>query len=125
MLHRRIYLLGMIAVVVALAFFGSGKSFLNHGNSSSAAPAHKAYASAPKNAWAPATGDHQAYSTEEPAWLTEALNDPNPNVRINALEAWARNFRESLDPITHALVDPDESVRSRAQELLEEALARQ
>jgi hypothetical protein len=63
-------------------------------------------------------------TAEEPAWLTEALKDPDPRVRLNAIEAWARNPGASLDPVTHALVDPDESVRTRAQELLEEALAR-
>jgi hypothetical protein len=63
-------------------------------------------------------------SAEEPAWLTEALKDPDPTVRLNAIEAWARNPGASLDPLTHALVDPDESVRTRAQELLEDALAR-
>ena len=63
-------------------------------------------------------------ATEEPAWLTAAREDPDPRVRIHAIEAWARNPGESLDPVTHALVDPDESVRARAQELLEEALAR-
>ncbi len=65
-----------------------------------------------------------ASSAEEPAWLAEALNDPDPRVRLNAVEAWARNPTDSLDPVTYALVDPDESVRARAQELLEEALAR-
>jgi hypothetical protein len=63
-------------------------------------------------------------SSEEPAWLTEALKDPDPKVRLDAIEAWARNPGASLDPVTHALVDPDESVRTRAQELFEEALAR-
>jgi len=30
-----------------------------------------------------------------------------------------------VDPLTHAMVDPDEQVRARAQALWEEALARQ
>jgi hypothetical protein len=42
---------------------------------------------------------------------------------MGALEAWARQPGESLDSLTHALVDPDESVRARAQELLDQALA--
>jgi len=63
-------------------------------------------------------------ATEEPAWLTDALKDPDPTVRLNAIEAWARNPGESLDPVTYALADQDEEVRARAQELLEEALAR-
>jgi hypothetical protein len=63
-------------------------------------------------------------STEEPTWLTEALKDPNPRVRLQALEAWANNPGDDLNPFTEAMVDPDERVRARAQELLEEALAR-
>jgi hypothetical protein len=45
-------------------------------------------------------------------------------VRIQALDAWARQPGASLDPVTYALVDPDASVRARAQEVLEEELAR-
>jgi len=48
----------------------------------------------------------------------------DPAIRLYALEAWALAPGERLDPVTHALVDPDESVRARAQELLEEALTR-
>ena len=49
---------------------------------------------------------------------------PDPAIRLYALEVWAFDPGERLDPVTHALVDPDESVRARAQELLEEALSR-
>jgi len=59
---------------------------------------------------------------EEPAWLTEARNDPDPHVRLQAIETWAINPGDSLDPVTYALVDPDETIRARAQELFEEAL---
>jgi len=52
------------------------------------------------------------------------LNDPDPSVRIRALETWAQHPGEDLNPATYALVDPDESVRTRAQELLEAVLAR-
>lgn len=68
-----------------------------------------------------------APSEEPPAPLLGALaeqDDPDPNVRLQALDAWARSPGESLDPVTQALVDPDESVRTRAQELLEQELAR-
>jgi hypothetical protein len=58
------------------------------------------------------------------AWLAAAREDPDPNVRRHALETWAQHPGESLDPVTYALVDPDETVRARAQELVEEALAR-
>jgi hypothetical protein len=61
---------------------------------------------------------------EELEWLTAAREDPDPSLRLAAIENWARDPGEKLDPVTHALVDPDESVRERAQGLLEEALAR-
>ena len=48
--------------------------------------------------------------------------DPDPTIRLYALEAWALRPGLTLDPVTYALVDPDESVRARAQEVLEEVL---
>jgi hypothetical protein len=59
-----------------------------------------------------------------PPWLAELLQSADPNVRIQALDAWARQPNAALDPLTYALVDPDESVRAHAEELLEQALAR-
>jgi hypothetical protein len=56
--------------------------------------------------------------------VPDAGSDLDPEGRLNALEAWRRDPGESLDPVTSALVDPDERVRARAQELFEEALAR-
>jgi len=58
------------------------------------------------------------------AGLAESLGSPDPRVRIRALEAWALHPGDTLDPVTYALVDADELVRTRAQELLEEILAR-
>jgi hypothetical protein len=66
----------------------------------------------------------QQEADELPPWLAELLHAPDPNVRIQALDAWAREPTASLDPVTYALVDPDESVRMRAQEVFERALAR-
>jgi hypothetical protein len=56
--------------------------------------------------------------------LEEVDQQPNPQVRMAALEVWAAAPSESLDPVTYALVDPDEAVRARAQELLEQELVR-
>ena len=67
----------------------------------------------------------EPYQTDDPSpWLAELLHAPDPNVRIQALDAWAREPSASLDPVTYALVDPDEFVRARAQEVLERELAR-
>ena len=70
-----------------------------------------------------AAGEPQS-ENDPPPWLAELFHSPDPNVRVQALDAWARRPTTSLDPVTYALVDPDESVRSRAQEVLEQELAR-
>ena len=72
-----------------------------------------------------ASAPRDEYPPEDPPpWMAELLHAPDPNVRIQALDALASQPSVSLDPLTYALVDSDESVRTRAQELLEEALAR-
>ena len=68
-------------------------------------------------------GDRAQAQTPDPAWLAAARDDPDPNVRLHALETWAQYPGESLDPATYALVDPDEVVRTRAQELVEQVWA--
>ena len=55
-----------------------------------------------------------------PEW-TAALQHPDKEVRREALQQWAgQGAATPLDPLTHALVDPDESVRAKAQELVEQ-----
>ena len=61
---------------------------------------------------------------DPPLWLAELLHAPDPNVRVQALDAWSQHPGISLDPVTYALVDPDASVRARAQAVLEQELAR-
>jgi hypothetical protein len=64
-------------------------------------------------------------ATLDPFISVLAIQDePDPTARLQALDAWARHPGDSLDPVTYALVDPDESVRNRAQELLEQELGR-
>jgi hypothetical protein len=65
----------------------------------------------------------QLQAEDQPPWLAELFHSPDPNLRVQALDAWARQFGESLNPLIFALV-ADESVRARAQELLEQELAR-
>jgi hypothetical protein len=57
-------------------------------------------------------------------WLAELLDDPDPQVRLQGLDAWERCPDETLDAVTYALVDADESVRERSQALFEQTLAR-
>jgi hypothetical protein len=83
-------------------------------------PARKAAAELP----ASVAFASQPLSEEEPAWLTAARDDPDPSVRTLALETWAQQPGATLDPFTYALVEGNESVRARAQELLEVELTR-
>ena len=140
--HLSFYM-GLLSLVITLSLVGCGKSSSDspdRGGSPVATGGKKFLASPPGglhssnsseklfvslSSLPSATRDKEQYQTEEmPAWLAEALDDPDPQVRIQALETWGRHPGETLDPLTYALVDPDETVRARAQELLEEELAR-
>jgi hypothetical protein len=143
MMRHVVYGLGLIALAVVVSLPGCGKSSTDRPDqgSSPVVAGHDSFlASGPEDlhSWkaskklpAPlsslpsATRDNEQYQTEGmPAWLAGALDDPDPHMRIQALGAWAQHPGEILYLLTNALVDPDESVRARAQELLEEALAR-
>lgn len=72
------------------------------------------------------TGPGQGQETTletTPEW-TAALEHPTTAVRVEALQRWAaQGAATPLDPLTRALVDPDESVRASAQELVERVWA--
>ena len=55
------------------------------------------------------------------AWYDSVRDETNPTPRLRAIEAWDRSARPdaSIDLLTHALVDPDPSVRERAQALFD------
>jgi len=76
---------------------------------------------------APAT-NHPKYDAPVRVEIASSFEEPSqhsdPQMRLAALEVWAASPSESLDPVTYALVDPDEAVRVRAQELLEQELMR-
>ena len=50
-------------------------------------------------------------------WYAEMREAPEVTLRLHALDVWAEHPNDGIDPLTHALVDADESVRTRAQEL--------
>jgi hypothetical protein len=58
-------------------------------------------------------------------WLAELRESPDATIRLHALELWAQQPGEGIDPLTYALVDEDEEVRARAEELYEQQLARE
>jgi len=73
------------------------------------------------NAWFP----RDAAPPSEPiATLALIVDEPDSLTRRVALEALARDWG-ALDGIAAAMVDPDESIRERAQELFDAALERQ
>lgn len=56
-----------------------------------------------------------------PEWMARALASPDVSVRLNALETWVRrNERSVVNPLIPALDDPNELVRNRAMQLIEE-----
>ena len=58
-------------------------------------------------------------------WLSaDAFNGSQSEARLQMLDAWAQHAGPSLDPLTYALVDPEESVRTRAEQLFEYELSR-
>lgn len=62
--------------------------------------------------------DHEVRQQEAwSKWFEAARDSPDVSVRLQALETWAQRPSDNLDPITHGLVDQDETVRERAQEL--------
>ena len=72
---------------------------------------------------AQAQAQAQAELLDTPPEWTAALQHQNKEVRREALQQWAgQGAATPLDPLTHALVDPDESVRAKAQELVEQVL---
>jgi hypothetical protein len=65
----------------------------------------------------------QAMLDVSPAW-SAVLQHPDPAVRLQALSRWAEQDTATvLNPLTQALVDADESVRTRAQALVERVWA--
>jgi hypothetical protein len=126
-LRRLCHLWMVLAALISLPGYGKSPDKSARQSSPANVTARTASASASTNSLNPlawTAGDNDRHPAQEPAWLIAALDDPEPSVRLRALETWAQHRGQRLDPRTHALVDPDEPVRSRAQELVEEALAR-
>jgi HEAT repeat protein len=56
-----------------------------------------------------------------PDWIATALNSPDAQVRLQALDRWVQQGRKgSVDPLMLALNDSDERVRTRALQLIEQ-----
>ena len=56
-----------------------------------------------------------------PEWMATDLTSPDVHVRLHALDRWGQQERtRSFDPLMLALNDPDERVRARALQLIEQ-----
>jgi len=64
----------------------------------------------------------QAQRDARQLWFEEVRENPDVTVRLQALELWAEQPGDGIDPLTYALVDEDEQVRARAEELWEQQL---
>ncbi len=56
-----------------------------------------------------------------PDWMQRAVTHPDVNIRLQALDTWMEQGRsQGMGPVMAALNDPDERVRSRALQLIEQ-----
>jgi len=88
----------------------------------SSAPAASQADPPPSNAQTPAD---QAQREARELWFAELRESPDVTVRLQALELWAQQPGDGIDPLTYALVDEDEQVRARAEELWEQQLTKE
>ena len=125
--RQLIFVLGLLALAVWVGLIGGWRSSSDRssaGNSAQPVALEKTSRTHSTSAGGHRTPYAGRTETELLTGLAEALSNPDPRVRIRALETWAQHTGDKLDPVTYALVDPDESVRTRAQELLEAVVAR-
>lgn len=78
----------------------------------------------PGDANAPAGGPARIVEQGASEWPVAILQNPDARVRRQALEEWARNPQRSLDGVSAMMVDADETIRERAQQIFEGAIAR-
>ena len=62
-------------------------------------------------------------SSDLPDWIQSALKDPNPEVRLKALEKWIQQNQSGVGPAMLVINDPDERVRAKAMQVIERAWA--
>ena len=67
----------------------------------------------------------QAQREAREQWFAELRESPDATVRLQALEQWAQQPGDTINPLTYALVDEDEAVRARAEALYAQQRARE
>ena len=73
---------------------------------------------------APAAADQAHYEARQ-EWLAELREHPVATVRLQALELWAQQPGDDIEPMLEALGDDDEQVQARAEELWEQQFTRE
>jgi hypothetical protein len=76
----------------------------------------------PSDAQPPA---EQAQQEARERWFAEARENPDATIRLQALEVWAQQPGDDIEPVLEALGDEDEAVQARAEALWEQQLARE
>jgi hypothetical protein len=65
----------------------------------------------------------QAQREARQQWMAALRESPDAPVRLHALNLWAQEPDDDLEPLFEALGDDDEAVQARAEEVWEEQLA--
>ena len=100
-------------------------------NSSRAtSPAHDARAQTAASPADPPPSDERAAANQaqrevQKLWYAEVREHPDATVRLQALELWAQQPGDAIDPVIDALIRFDEQVQARAEALWEQALAQE
>ena len=122
--------LRLLVATTAAVLLACGKStepLPTHANSAPA-PAQVSIAASTSRLNPPATSwaARQQHTDVVLAWYAAMRDDPDPTMRLRVVDSWAQLHQpdDRLDLLSHALVDPDEVVRARAQELFEQELTR-
>ena len=115
MLHLigRLGRLGLLALAAVVSLYGCGGSSSDiSGDRSGRAtsPETVALRRAPENTSTDARrsvlNESERHPTEEPAWLIAECDDPDPSVRLQAIEAWVREPEEMDQMPRHAVPRP-------------------
>ena len=62
-----------------------------------------------------------ASTSDLPDWMQSALRDPNPEVRLKALEQWIEQNQNDVGLAMLVINDPDERIRTKAMQVIERA----
>jgi len=111
-----------VGVVALAASFGTSLTFDPAGPVATSAPRSvRPNALPPDRGIADVGGGTFARANDPVATYAAMRDEVNPKPRLQMIDAWARTAVPGADSdlLGMALVDPDESVRTRAQELFE------